>query len=119
MEILLLIYLIIFIILCIIAYWIIQVPIMIAKNRGICGSELSTIRILSWCGLIVGITWIIAIILSIVWKPNNWVEKKTPSETIMPKDNLETLEKLSALKDKGIITDAEFKREKQKIMSNL
>lgn len=32
---------------------------------------------------------------------------------------LETLEKLSALKDKGIITDAEFKREKQKIMSNL
>ena len=119
MEILLLIYLIIFIILCIIAYWIIQVPIMIAKNRGICGSELSTIRILSWCGLIVGITWIIAIILSIVWKPNNWVEKTTPAETIMPKDNLETLEKLSALKDKGIITDAEFQREKQKIMSNL
>lgn len=118
MEILL-IYLIFFIIIGIIAYWIIQVPIMIAKNRGISGSELSTISILSWCSLIVGITWIIAIILSLVWKPNNWVEKKTPSETIMPKDNLETLEKLSALKDKGIITDAEFKKEKQKIMKNL
>lgn len=115
----LLLYLIFFIILCIIAYWVIQVPILIAKNRGITGSELTTIKILSWCSLIVGITWIIAIILSLVWQPNNWVEKNTPDETIIPKDNLDILEKLSALKDKGIITDAEFKREKQKIMSNL
>lgn len=112
--------LICFILICIFYYFMAQIPIWIAKNRGISGGELSTIRILSWCGIIFwGITWLIAIILSLVWQPNNWVEKNTPDETIIPKDNLETLEKLSALKDKGIITDAEFKREKQKIMSNL
>ena len=32
--------------------FVVMVPITIAKKRGICGSELSTITILSWIGLL-------------------------------------------------------------------
>ena len=106
--------------LCIIL-WLIYVPIMIAKRRGISGSELTTISILSWCGILfVGITWIIAIILALVWQPQKWIEKNassgevsTPSNTLA---DLELLEKLGSLREKGAITEEEFQKEKAKIL---
>lgn len=110
--------LIYFIVCLFILYWIIQVPIRIAKNRGITGSELNTIAILSWCGvLFIGITWFIAIILSISWQPNRWIDKNDQTiKNISSSANYEKLEKLAELKDKKIITEDEFNREKKKIL---
>ena len=106
--------------LCIIL-WLIYVPIMIAKRRGISGSELTTISILSWCGILfVGITWIIAIILALVWQPKNWIGKdvstKGNSASSTTLTDLELLEKLGTLKEKGAITEEEFQKEKAKIL---
>ena len=70
------------------------VPIMIANARGITGNEKLIITILSWLGILFGVTWIIALVLSLVWGN--------------PKDNLENLEKLSKLYKDKIITKEEF-----------
>lgn len=43
---------------------IINIPINIAKNKGVTGGNLTAITILSWLGLFFGITWIIALILA-------------------------------------------------------
>jgi hypothetical protein len=79
----------------------------VAVLRGITGSELSAIRILAWCGLLFGITWVVALILSLVWKPGDWVAKDT---------NLDKLEKLHKLLKSGAITKSEFDREKKKLI---
>ena len=107
---------IILIIIGVVGYWLIQVPIMIAKNRGISEGELQTITILSWCGILIGITWFIAIILALVWTPKNWIEKKPNEEKLLQSNSLESLEKLASLRDKGIITEEEFAKEKAKIL---
>ncbi len=120
----LLLYLIYIFLILFILYWIIQVPIRIAKSRGVSGSELTTISILSWCGILfVGFTWFIAIVLALIWQPKDWIDK---SKAIPEKeknanklDSLEMLEKLGNLKEKGIITEQEFKKEKNKIMKNI
>lgn len=106
---------------------VIRIPIIIAKNRGISGSELTTIAVLSWVSLLLGLTWFIALVLSLVWQPKNWVDKQQEQEgenrqNFNTGDKLtvfETLEKLNALKEKGIITDSEFQKEKGKILQNL
>ena len=54
----------------------INTPIYIAKHRGITDGELTTIKILSWCGLLLLITWFIALILSLIWKPKKWITDK-------------------------------------------
>ena len=92
-----------------------RVPIMIAKSRGISESELTTIAILSWLGLLIGITWIIALVLSLVWKPNNWIDKDKPRQYNDLSD-WESLPKLHTLKEQGVISQAEFEMEKIKIM---
>jgi len=51
-------------------YTIINVPISIAKGKGIRGSNLTAITILSWLGVFLGITWIIALILACVSDKN-------------------------------------------------
>ncbi len=110
--------LLLFILFCLFCYWMAQVPITIAKKRGICDSELYAIKVLSWCGIIFwGTTWIIAIILSLIWKPKNWINKVSSNDKTL-KNNFELLEKLSDLKDKGIITEREFHTEKKKIINN-
>ena len=101
--------------------WLIYVPIMIAKRRGISGSELTTISILSWCGILfVGITWIIAIILALVWQPKNWIEKGNSSQkasaVAQRLTDLEVLEKLGNLREKGAITEEEFQKEKAMLL---
>jgi len=90
------------------------VPIIIAKSRGITGSELKTIRILSWVGLLfVGITGCVALVMSLVYQPQKWIDKEDEEEEEM---DLDSLEKLHDLKEKGILSEKEYIREKNKIL---
>ncbi len=93
-------------------FWILLLPAFIAKRRGVCGEELSTIRVLCWCSLLLGITWIIALVLSLVYQPKKWTDKEKGKTNM----DLDGLEKLYNLKKKGVITQAEFEQEKKKLM---
>lgn len=104
--------------------FVLRLPIIIAQNRGISDSELTTIRILSWVGLLFGFTWVIALILSLVWQPNNWIDKSESENKVNSNDdksmlNFEKLEKLHSLREKKIITEKEFEQEKKKIMKSI
>ena len=46
-------------------------PISIANNKNLASNEITTIRILTWCGLFAGITWFIALCLAISYKGQN------------------------------------------------
>ena len=46
-------------------------PINIANNKNLTSNEKATIYILTWCGLIAGITWFIALFLALSYKENN------------------------------------------------
>ena len=80
---------------------IISVPIMIANARGISGGEKVAIIILSFFG----ITWFVALILSLVWHGD-----------CLSGDNLDKLEKLSKLYKDKVITKSEYERMKSKLM---
>lgn len=97
-----------------IIYLVIQVPVKIAKCRGINGSELTTISTLSWVSIIFIITWFIALTLALIWKPNNWVDKNY----LIKSNQLDDLEKLDNLKKKGIITEDEFNEHKNRILNS-
>jgi hypothetical protein len=43
-------------------------PINIANNKNLASNEITTIRILTWCGLFAGITWFIALCLALSYK---------------------------------------------------
>ena len=45
-------------------------PISIAKNKNLESKDITTIRILTWCGLFAGITWFIALCMAISYKEN-------------------------------------------------
>lgn len=107
--------------LILIVYFIIQIPITIAKSRGIQGSELSTISILSWVALFFGITWFVALFLSLIYQPQKWIDKSKSferSET-PPTENIEKLLKLNELREKNIITQDEFKSQKDKLLKSI
>ena len=109
--------LIYFIICLFILYWVIQVPIKIAENRGITGSELNTISLLSWCGvLFVGVTWFVALVLSLIWQPKEWIDKSSSDDDSLDLSSLQKLEKLAELKEKNIISEDEFNIEKKKLL---
>lgn len=88
------------------------VPIYIAKSRGVSGKELTTITVLSLSGLLIGITWIIALVLSLVYQPNKWIDKDKGKTNI----DLDALEKLYQLKKNGVLSQVEFNREKKRLM---
>ncbi len=46
-------------------------PISIAKNKNLESKDITTIRILTWCGLLAGITWLIALCLALSYKEQN------------------------------------------------
>jgi len=46
-------------------------PISIANNKNLANNEITTIRILTWCGLFAGITWFIALCLALSYKEQN------------------------------------------------
>lgn len=107
--------------LIVIVYFIIQIPITIAKSRGIQGSELSTISILSWAALCFGITWFIALFLSLIYQPQKWIDEAKSFERSKTSstENIEKLLKLNELKEKNIITQDEFKSQKDKLLKSI
>lgn len=90
--------------------WVLRVPIMIAKTRGIAGSDLEIISILSWCGVLVGITWVIALILAFLWSPAPAAAQTETRET--PTD---ALNKLNDLYNQGIISQTEYESAKRRL----
>ena len=102
-------------------YFIISIPITIAKKRGIKGSELTTITILSWCSLLIGVTWFVALALSLVYKPQNWVGETASSGKgqTMATTDIDNLLKLNELKEKEIITQQEFEEQKKKLLASI
>lgn len=86
---------------------ILMIPIWIANARGICGGEKTTISILSWMGIFFGITWIVALILALVWR----------GECGMRETNLDKLEKLSRLYKSKSITREEYNDIKSRLLS--
>ncbi|MCL2749338.1 MAG: SHOCT domain-containing protein [Alphaproteobacteria bacterium] len=103
-------------VLCIVfLIFVIQIPIFIAKGRGISGSDLSTIIVLSWLGIFLGVTWLVALILSLVW-PRGAQQVGGCKGCGAAGDIAEQLDKLHKLKKKGIISQKEFDSEKKKLL---
>ncbi|MDR2770162.1 MAG: hypothetical protein LBB08_01795 [Rickettsiales bacterium] len=50
-----------------IALLFVYIPIFIARSRNIGGRDMTTITVLSWLGILFGITWIVALTLSFAW----------------------------------------------------
>lgn len=84
----------------------IRVPIMIADARGLTGTERTTIVILSWLGIFFGITWVVALVLSLVWNVTG----------LTSACNLEKLERLNKLYKDKAITKAEYDAAKAKLL---
>jgi hypothetical protein len=79
---------------------------MIANARGIVGGNKTAIVVLSWLGIFFGVTWIVALILSLIWN----------GETIIDGTSLDKLEKLSKLYKNKVITRAEYEEMKSKLI---
>jgi len=47
------------------AFYAFTIPITIGKGKNLPDRELRTIKILTWCGLLAGITWFIALFLAL------------------------------------------------------
>lgn len=82
------------------------IPILIANARGICGGERATIIILSWLGIFFGITWFVALILSLIWQ----------GKCAEPLNNLDYLEKVAKLYKEKVITKAQYEAFKEKLL---
>lgn len=82
------------------------VPIMIAEARGISGGSKLTIAILSWFGIFFGVTWFVALILSLVLSGNS----------LYYTDNIDKLEKLSKLYKSKVISKEEYEKMKAKLL---
>ncbi len=87
---------------------IVRIPIIIAKNRGVAGSDLTTIAVLSWLGILFGLTWIAALILALLYTPST-----DPDKVV----GIDELSKAYDLKEKGVISQSEFNRYKKKFLS--
>ena len=98
--------LLVFIGFILLAIAILRIPIMIADARGITGENRKTIVLLSWLGLILGITWIIALVFSLVWGEDT------------SSDNLDKLDKLSRLYKSKAITKSEYEKMKKKLLKD-
>ncbi|GMO61067.1 MAG: hypothetical protein Ta2D_06880 [Rickettsiales bacterium] len=90
-----------------IGYIIIQIPIKIAEHRNLKDDDMKIIKILSWMGIILGFTWMIALILSLVYSSNL---------NINIKNNPDELKKMHDLLKEGVITQEEFDNYKKKMM---
>lgn len=94
-------------------FFLLFLPVKIARRRGVSDSDLSIIQTLCWVSILLGFTWFIALILSLVYKTKVAVESSNPSAC------LDALEKLHTLKEKGIISPEAYESGKAKILQDL
>ena len=114
-----------FLIICV-TLVVVYIPIWIAEHRKVKRENLHIIVLLSWFGLLFGVTWIIAFFLSLVYEGNATDGDRKPASTHIVVqtrtsslcDPADELEKLAALKEKGCLTEDEFKEQKAKILRN-
>ena len=96
--------------------WLICVPGNVAARRGVSGGELVVIKILAWCGLLVPITWFVALGLALFWHPAKWISK---GDCEYRETDLDKLEKLHKLYKNKVLSKAEYERLKKQAMSKL
>jgi len=99
-----------FMLLCAFICAIICIPVFIANARGICGNQKTIIMVLSWLGIIFGVTWVVALVLSLVWHGNG--------ECYKCGSRLDELEKLAKLYKSKVITKSEYEKMKTKLLSD-
>jgi hypothetical protein len=92
-----------------VALFFICIPIMIANVRGITGTEKTTIIILSWFGILFGVTWVVALVLSLLWRGS------APADS----ESLDKLEKIAGLYKDKTITKPEYEKLKAKVFSEI
>lgn len=92
--------------LAVLAVFLLCIPIIIANARCIYGGEKTTIVVLSLLGVFFGITWFIALILSLVWR----------GDCITGGNGLEQLERISRLYKDKVISKEEYEKMKAKIL---
>jgi uncharacterized membrane protein len=87
----------------------IYIPIMVANVRGIVGTEKTTIVVLSWLGILFGVTWVVALVLSLI----------RPCTVTADSNSLDQLEKLAKLHKDKVISKSEYERMKAKIIPGI
>ena len=103
-------WLFVFILLGAFIYMVISIPVRIARARGICGRRQDTIRTLSWLGVFFGVTWVAALILSLIRCGDG------NSGCGGCNSRLDELEKLAKLYRSHVITKAEYEKMKAKLL---
>lgn len=96
-------------ILLLIYLFIVWIPIRIAKSKNLKGTLYLIIVVLSWCLFIGGFPWLIALVLSLFSSANLITDKK---------DDLDKLQQLYDLKEKGVISEVEYQNQRHKILKN-
>ena len=93
----------------------VMIPIKVAESRGVKGQSLTTIKVLSWLGLLLLIPWFVALIMSLVCE----VQKSASlSQKMDYLKELELLTKLNELKENGVITQEEYETKKKELITN-
>jgi len=98
-----------FMLVCAFVCALICIPVMIANARGICGSQKTIILVLSWLGIIFGVTWFVALVLSLAWHGDG---------TCCCASRLDELEKLAKLYKSKVITKTEYEKMKAKLLKD-
>ncbi len=82
------------------------IPIMIANARGVCGTGRTAITVLSWLGIFFGVTWFVALVMSLLWDASC-------RDGIA---NLDKLEQLARLYKNKTLTKSEYERMKSRLI---
>lgn len=90
--------------------YIVWLPVIIAKKRGLDGDQKTGIACCAILGIFFFPLWIVGIILACVLKPKVIEEKDGDTD-------LERLEKLHTLYKNKVITKAEYDKQREKIMA--
>ncbi len=99
----------VFMLICAFVCAVICIPVMIANARGICGTQKTIILVLSWLGIFFGVTWLVALVLSLAWHGG---------ENCCCASRLDELEKLGKLYKSKVITKAEYDKMKAKLLKD-
>ena len=105
--------------LLVVAFWLLRIPVKIARHRGMSERDIHMISILCWVGVLLGVTWIAALVWAIIGEKEcavltQGIEANHPKEDIV-----NSIEKLCDLKNKGAITEEEFREKKEQLLKQL